>query len=117
MAGITMTFFCCWTPIVVYSLVEDLWPASLPSRDSHVMAGYAFCLFFALFSCLVNPMLYTLLNESFKKELRQCGCGKATNGATAANPLMAVTTSFDGNGIRRKSAILITKEKSSANCR
>ena len=67
MASITITFFVCWTPSVVYSYVYDFHKHVLPERDSLTGVGYALALLVGLCSSLANPILYSLLNENFRK--------------------------------------------------
>ena len=33
MASITVTFFVCWSPMVVYGFVHDFYREALPERD------------------------------------------------------------------------------------
>ena len=33
MASITITFFICWSPMVVYGFVHDFYREALPERD------------------------------------------------------------------------------------
>ena len=33
MASITVTFFICWSPMVVYGFVHDFYREALPERD------------------------------------------------------------------------------------
>lgn len=70
MASITITFFCCWTPLVVYCFIYDFFRGLLPQRDSYAMVGYTLSLLFGLGSSVANPILYTLLNDNFKAALK-----------------------------------------------
>ena len=35
MASITVTFFVCWSPMVVYGFVHDFYREALPERDRY----------------------------------------------------------------------------------
>eukprot|EP00095_Tigriopus_kingsejongensis_P000824 maker-scaffold63_size435493-snap-gene-1.12 protein:Tk00824 transcript:maker-scaffold63_size435493-snap-gene-1.12-mRNA-1 annotation:"hypothetical protein TRIADDRAFT_4556" len=70
MASITITFFCCWTPLVLYCFIYDFHRQLLPQRDSYAMVGYTISLLFGLGSSVANPILYTLLNDNFQGALK-----------------------------------------------
>ena len=40
MASITVTFFVCWSPMVVYGFVHDFYREALPERDRWVSMTY-----------------------------------------------------------------------------
>ena len=82
MAGITITFFTCWTPYVVFNYIYDFRKSLLDGwRKSLVELAYALCLLCGLLTSLANPVLYSVLNEGFRqavgdliaKTTKRCG--------------------------------------------
>ncbi len=43
----------------------------LPERDSYVSVGYALCILCGLATSIANPILYTVFNSTFKKQVKR----------------------------------------------
>ncbi|MGH0138447.1 UNVERIFIED_CONTAM: hypothetical protein FKN15_028954 [Acipenser sinensis] len=57
-------FIICWTPIHIFILVKVL--TNIPETTS-VMAAYFFCVALGYTNSSLNPILYTFLDENFKR--------------------------------------------------
>jgi cytochrome c biogenesis factor len=64
---ITAIFFVCWGPLVLYSLLYEFVPEIFPERSVIVSVGYTLSLLFGMLTPIANPVLYGLLNDSFKE--------------------------------------------------
>jgi hypothetical protein len=64
---ITAIFFVCWGPLVLYSLLYEFVPEIFPERSVIVSVGYTLSLLFGMVTPIANPVLYGLLNDSFKE--------------------------------------------------
>ena len=114
MASITITFFLCWTPVVVFNIMFDFYRELLPERDSYAGVGYALSLLCGLMTSVANPILYSSLNENFRKAVKDFFHGvfkKAERspggGGVRPTPVTTIvdvvgTTKSEGNGFRSR---------------
>ncbi len=70
LASITVLFFVCWAPMVIYSLLYDFARQVLPERAAMASFAYSLSLLSGMLTPIINPVLYCLLNKIFLGYLR-----------------------------------------------
>ncbi len=66
LASITAVFFICWAPLVIFSLIYDFRREWLPERAVMASFYYSISLLSGMSTPIINPVLYSLLNDSFR---------------------------------------------------
>ena len=71
LACMTIVFFVCWAPMVIFCFIYDFANHLIPQRGSLAQFTYALNLLFGMLTPIANPILYSLLNESFRDVAKQ----------------------------------------------
>ena len=84
LASITIVFFVCWSPLVIFCFIYDFAKHLIPTRPSMAQYTYTLTLLFGMLTPIANPILYSCLNENFrqavkKKFLLKCWMFQAKN--------------------------------------
>ncbi len=85
LASITIVFFVCWAPLVIFSLIYDFGRHLLPERAVMASFAYTLSLLSGMLTPIINPVLYSLLNESFREIVRKKFCKWCRNVARSRN--------------------------------
>ena len=71
LACITIVFFVCWAPMVIFCFIYDFANHLIPKRGSVAQFTYDLTLLFGMLTPIANPILYSLLNENFRDVAKQ----------------------------------------------
>ena len=68
LASITIVFFVCWAPMVIFSFVYEMGNIYEPN-DVAAQFCYAITMLFGMLTPILNPILYSMFNENVRKKL------------------------------------------------
>lgn len=100
LAVVVITFFISWAPFHVQRVVSLYGRGRLKNFDVINFFLYTISGFFYYFSCTINPIIYNMMSQRYRRAFRETLCGKKQHRLiTTPRQLSRKTTSDDGDAM------------------